>query len=237
MNQTLNKPTPDIVDLTGIPDDDMHLSDNDMVALFTEAEHQRYHRLAKHARHTSIADRKQASKIKNQRRDSACFSANKYSDVAASSQQKVVVLDACHDSWLGEWNRLFKTFGIEYLRSPAFFHVEPADRDGLLGYAHANDCGEELRRLKIALGRRLVNIRGRSSNRASLKGCGTFFRSLVCVLLMYGIELNSKSTKEIVRTTSRLQPSSLHNTAPVCSTGINYTTPSVKHRSSTSHFP
>lgn len=65
----------------------------------------------------------------------------------------MVVLDAEHDDWMGEWNRLFGYFGIEYLRSPAFFHVDPRDRDGLLEFASASgyDDGNS-GRIKTAVG-------------------------------------------------------------------------------------
>ncbi|KAI9369093.1 hypothetical protein BJX61DRAFT_536708 [Aspergillus egyptiacus] len=52
-----------------------------------------------------------------------------------SSRPYLLVLDNTAKSWLGKWHNSFRTLEIEQLRSPMFFHVDPADRDGMLAYA------------------------------------------------------------------------------------------------------
>lgn len=64
-----------------------------------------------------------------------------------------LVLDATTDDWLGRWRKLFGTFEISHLRSPMFFHVDPADRDGLLAYAHDNSKDGELVEIAGCVGR------------------------------------------------------------------------------------
>jgi hypothetical protein len=46
----------------------------------------------------------------------------------------MLVLDGTGAGWMERWHRAFKTLEIEQLRSPMFFHVDPADRDGMLAY-------------------------------------------------------------------------------------------------------
>lgn len=46
--------------------------------------------------------------------------------------------------WMGKWNALFANLGIDYLRSPATFHVESTEGDGLLEYAQKNNRMDEL---------------------------------------------------------------------------------------------
>lgn len=55
------------------------------------------------------------------------------------STMRVLVVDKLGDGWLGQWNRNFKMYEIPYLRSPMFFHPDPADLDGLLEYAVQTD--------------------------------------------------------------------------------------------------
>jgi hypothetical protein len=64
-----------------------------------------------------------------------------------------LVLDATTDGWLGRWRKLFGTFEISHLRSPMFFHVDPADRDGLLAYTHDNSKDGELVEIAGCVGR------------------------------------------------------------------------------------
>jgi hypothetical protein len=85
----------------------------------------------------------------------------------------MLVLDADGTDWLTKWNRLFKKFGIQHLRSPMFFHVDPADRDALLGYTYEKDRERELQPLPGCVGKevskhkkkkkRAVNGNGRVS--------------------------------------------------------------------------
>ena len=92
-------------------------------ATFTDDEHQRYHWIRKHGRRMNI---------KNYRTNTDSLSKSK--PCKEHNELDMLVLDADGTDWLTKWNRLFKKFGIQHLRSPMFFHVDPADRDALLGY-------------------------------------------------------------------------------------------------------
>ena len=47
-------------------------------------------------------------------------------------------------AWMGKWNNLFETLEIQHLRSPATFHVESTEGDGLLQYALEKNRMNEL---------------------------------------------------------------------------------------------
>jgi hypothetical protein len=124
-------------------------------ATFTDDEHQRYHWIRKHGHKMNI---------KNYRtnKDSliASPSTPNTSDYGCacdtSSEHKAIdmmILDADGTDWMAKWNRLFKVFGIKHLRSPMFFHVDPADRDALLGYTHETSQETELIALPGCAGR------------------------------------------------------------------------------------
>jgi len=112
-------------------------------AVFTEEEHRRYHWIAKHRNQTSL-------KHKNGNVLQACSIKD-----CGRSVEDILVLDAAGDDWLCQWKRLFKTFDISHLRSPMFFHVDPADRDGLLEYAYHNKREGELKEICNCVGREL----------------------------------------------------------------------------------
>lgn len=109
-------------------------------ATFTDDEHERYHWIRKHGRKMNI---------KNYRtnRDSLPTPPGNVDSVNNSSASAealdMVVLDADGGDWMSKWKRLFKTFNIDFLRSPMFFHVDPADRDALLSYAYDKKDGEK----------------------------------------------------------------------------------------------
>lgn len=71
----------------------------------------------------------------------------------------MLVLDADGADWMSKWNRLFKTFGINYLRSPMFFQIDPADRDALLGYAYEKGREKELQALPGCAGKEISKHR------------------------------------------------------------------------------
>jgi len=79
----------------------------------------------------------------------------------------MVVLDSSGKEWMARWNRLFAMFGIVHLRSPMFFHVDPRDRDGLLGYAHEQGRTQELIEIGGCIGQeRTKNQRKKDRGRA-----------------------------------------------------------------------
>lgn len=82
----------------------------------------------------------------------------------------MLVLDADGGSWMAKWKRLFGTFGIDYLRSPMFFHVDPADRDALLAYAYEEGREQDLRALPGCAGREISKHR----KKQKLKAKGRF---------------------------------------------------------------
>lgn len=114
-------------------------------ATFTDDEHQRYHWIKKHGRKMNIKDyRKNKDSLPSpsstpENSDCGC-------DHSASSNGAIdmLVLDADGANWMSKWKRLFKTFHIDFLRSPMFFHVDPADRDALLAYTYEKNRNKDL---------------------------------------------------------------------------------------------
>ncbi|KAJ4288103.1 hypothetical protein N0V90_012120 [Kalmusia sp. IMI 367209] len=85
----------------------------------------------------------------------------------------MLVLDADGADWMTKWNRLFKTFGIEYLRSPMFFHVDPSDRDALLGYTYEHKREKELQSLPGCAGKEVSKHRKKKKmNRGRISQSG-----------------------------------------------------------------
>lgn len=136
-------------------------------ATFTDDEHQRYHWIRKHGRKMNI---------KNYRTNMDSMSDTpKPSDKLRSPHQDLdlLVLDADGDEWMAKWNRLFKTFGIEYLRSPMFFHIDPSDRDALLGYTYENKREKELQVLPGCAGKEISKHRKKKKiNRGRISQSG-----------------------------------------------------------------
>ncbi|KAG8626177.1 hypothetical protein KVT40_006578 [Elsinoe batatas] len=101
-------------------------------AMFTDEEQQRYHWIRKHEGKMSIKDRRtKATKeaLKNE------VKRHRYS---------MLVIDSSGKEWMSKWDCQFSMFEISHLRSPMFFHVDPRNRDGLLGYAHEHERAKEL---------------------------------------------------------------------------------------------
>ncbi|KAF2705404.1 FAD/NAD(P)-binding domain-containing protein [Pleomassaria siparia CBS 279.74] len=125
-------------------------------ATFTDDEHQRYHWIRKHGRRMNI---------KNYRTNTDSFSKNASPDKSGHGEPSkegkldMLVLDADGAAWMTKWNRLFKKFGIQNLRSPMFFHVDPADRDALLGYTYEKDREKELQALPGCVGKEVSKHR------------------------------------------------------------------------------
>jgi thioredoxin reductase len=122
-------------------------------ATFTDDEHQRYHWIKKHGRKMNIKNYKTLQNSlptpPSSPDSSECDCDHHTSDDALD----MVVLDADGATWMAKWNRLFKTFGIDYLRSPMFFQIDPADRDALLAYTHENEREKELQALPGCAGK------------------------------------------------------------------------------------
>ncbi|KAK3295550.1 uncharacterized protein B0H64DRAFT_474488 [Chaetomium fimeti] len=117
------------------------LREQNPAALFTDEEHRRFHWMKRHGKKMALQrDRKE-------RVSSAAGASN------ARSEYNMVVLDAEHDTWMGRWNHLFKTFDIKHLRSPMFWHVDPNDRDSLLSKAYGQGREKELLEIKNCVGK------------------------------------------------------------------------------------
>ncbi|KAH6636146.1 hypothetical protein F5144DRAFT_600912 [Chaetomium tenue] len=117
------------------------LCEQNPAALFTDEEHRRFHWMKRHGKKMALQrDRKH--------RVSTAAGAT-----SARSEYNMVVLDAEHDTWMGRWNHLFKTFGIKHLRSPMFWHVDPNDRDSLLSKAYEQGREKELLEIKNCVGK------------------------------------------------------------------------------------
>ncbi|KAK9899262.1 FAD binding domain-containing protein [Cystobasidium minutum MCA 4210] len=111
-------------------------------ALFTDDEHQRFHWIKKHTGKIDVLNRKNGK-----------ISTVKRATCEGRPKINTLVLDSTADQWMQRWNTLFKTFDIKHLRSPMFFHVDPADRDSLLQQAHANGKSDELVQITGCVGK------------------------------------------------------------------------------------
>lgn len=56
----------------------------------------------------------------------------------------MLVLDGTAGGWMERWHRAFRALEIAQLRSPMFFHVDPADRDGMLAYTQETGREKDL---------------------------------------------------------------------------------------------
>ncbi|KAI5302774.1 hypothetical protein KEM56_000367 [Ascosphaera pollenicola] len=83
----------------------------------------------------------------------------KEEDEMPNANKSVLVLDSSGATWMSRWNRLFSTYEISHLRSPMFFHVDPMDRDGMLGYARETGRENELWELHGCVGQEMSKHR------------------------------------------------------------------------------
>jgi hypothetical protein len=122
-------------------------------ATFTDDEHQRYHWIKKHGRKMNIKNYKTLQNSLPTPPPSPESSDCGCDHHAPDNALDMVVLDADGTTWMSKWNRLFKTFGIDYLRSPMFFQIDPADRDALLAYTYEKEREKELQALPGCAGK------------------------------------------------------------------------------------
>jgi thioredoxin reductase len=138
-------------------------------ATFTDDEHQRYHWIKKHGKKMNIKNYKTNTNSfptppsSPESSDSGCAHATPKQEFL-----DLLVLDADGTRWMSKWNRLFKSFGIKYLRSPMFFQIDPADRDALLAYAYEQDREKELQDLPGCAGKEVS--KHKKKKRLSAKG-------------------------------------------------------------------
>lgn len=139
-------------------------------ATFTDDEHQRYHWIRKHGRKMNIKNYKTKKDslptLPATYESSECRFADDAEGTSREQEMDVLVLDADGADWLTRWHRLFANFGIENLRSPMFFHVDPADRDALLGYSYASHRESELQPLPGCVGKETSKHRKKKKRNA-----------------------------------------------------------------------
>lgn len=117
------------------------LNETTPAALFTDEEHRRYQWLRRHGRNVTLKHAK-TGKVS-------------HGQSAHRPRYSMAVLDSTGDKWMARWNTLFKTYDIQNLRSPMLWHIDPADRDSLLSFAHVNNRQDELIELKGCVGKEI----------------------------------------------------------------------------------
>ncbi|KAI0469590.1 FAD binding domain-containing protein [Xylaria cf. heliscus] len=122
------------------------LSEHMPAANFTDDEHKRFHWIKQHRAAKASTKNRQNGKGKQRMASTTSTTA---------PELDILALDAFGTSWMQRWQGMFKTFDISHLRSPMFFHIDPAERDSLLSYAYANDRDDELRELHGCVGKEL----------------------------------------------------------------------------------
>lgn len=85
---------------------------------------------------------------------------------------KTLTLDAHADTYLENWHHIFQLLEITHLRSPMFFHIDPADRDGLLAYTHERGREGELREIAGCVGQEVSkHRRAKQMKERRARGC------------------------------------------------------------------
>lgn len=120
-------------------------------ALFTDEEQARYSWITRHTNRAAIKDKRTG----NVKSTSNCRFSSIDDQKSRRSEEtpSMLVLDASSTDWMGRWNELFRTFDIEYLRSPMFFHPDPSDRDALLGFVFAEQRTAEMQEIAGCVGK------------------------------------------------------------------------------------
>ena len=115
-------------------------------ALYTDAEHQRFHWI-----------NRQSARVSH--RTSSVTSSRSLHKQSSNPHQApaidVVVYDALSSKWLTGWKRAFAALEISHLRSPLFFHPDPRDRDGMLAFAYEHHRENELVAIRNVVGREI----------------------------------------------------------------------------------
>lgn len=137
-------------------------------ATFTDDEHQRYHWIRKHGRRMNIKNYK--TNKDSLSKHSLCQGRSEREQTGKESKLDMLVLDADGADWMTKWNRLFTKFGIQYLRSPMFFHVDPSDRDALLGYTFEENRETELQALPGCVGKEVSKHRKKKKRNVNGNG-------------------------------------------------------------------
>jgi hypothetical protein len=140
-------------------------------ATFTDDEHQRYHWIRKHGRKMNIKNyRTNKNSLPTPRSSPDSSECGCDHHQPSNEAIDMLVLDADGVDWMAKWKRLFKTLHIDYLRSPMFFHVDPADRDALLGYTYEKEREKDIQALPGVAGKEV----SKHKKKKNLKSQGRF---------------------------------------------------------------
>ena len=131
------------------------LREHTPAALFTDEEHRRYKFIGKHGKKVPLKHVK-TGKITNAK--------------TSRPEYKMTVLDSSAGTWMGRWNRLFKTYNISHLRSLMIWHCDPQDRDALLAHAYFHGRERELVEIKNCVGK---EISKHAKKKSKGRACGT----------------------------------------------------------------
>lgn len=116
-------------------------------ALFTDDEHRRFHWLNKYGRRVSV---KHVVSGKTVRPPVSSDPRHRH-----HPDYKLAVLDSSAGDWLGRWRTLFAAYDIRHLRSPMIWHVDPNDRDSLLGAAWRAGRDDDMVQIPCCVGKEL----------------------------------------------------------------------------------
>ncbi|KFY33191.1 hypothetical protein V495_08345 [Pseudogymnoascus sp. VKM F-4514 (FW-929)] len=154
----INNETPDVLDIAIIGAGPCGLAvaarmrETTPSALFTDAEHQRYHWIKRHKHRAKTVPTKGRATKKILIEDK---SGKLCGPVCNPPRYLMAVYDSSGSDWMMKWTRLFNAYNIKTLRSPLFFHVDPRDRDGLKAYAYAKGRENEMVELKGVVGKEI----------------------------------------------------------------------------------
>lgn len=109
-------------------------------SIYTDDEHQRFHWLKQ--RGSKVATISKSMK-----------KLSKYTSPVKLLAEHILVLDAVSDTFLGQWDNQFRSCQIPVLRSPMFFHPDPATIDAMIAYAHIQKREKELMEIPNVVGR------------------------------------------------------------------------------------
>lgn len=109
-------------------------------SIFTEDEHQRFHWLKKRGSNVGVISKG------SRKRTIYRLKTRLYPD-------QILVLDATSDTFMAQWHNQFKSCEIPVLRSPMFFHPDPANIDGMITYAYENRRDKDLIEIKNVVGK------------------------------------------------------------------------------------
>lgn len=109
-------------------------------SIYTEDEHQRFHWLRHRGSNVGTIS-KGTGKRSTYRLKGRLY------------PEQILVLDATSDTFMGQWHNQFKSCQIPVLRSPMFFHPDPANIDGMITYAYENRREKDLMEIKNVVGK------------------------------------------------------------------------------------